>query len=43
MYAIRSYYDTIVITENGCEVITGDTPVDPKQIEEMIAEKGIFE
>ncbi len=35
--------DTIVITEDGCEVLTGDTPVDPKEIEKLIAEKGIFE
>jgi Xaa-Pro aminopeptidase len=35
--------DTIVITDGGCEVLTGDTPVDPEEIEKMIDEKGIFE
>ncbi len=35
--------DTIVITDDGCEVLTGLTPVDPEEIEDMIAEKGIFE
>lgn len=35
--------DTIVITKDGAEVLTGLTPVDPKEIEKLIAEKGIFE
>jgi Xaa-Pro aminopeptidase len=35
--------DTIVITEDGAEVLTGLTPVDPKEIEAMIAQPGIFE
>ena len=35
--------DTIVITEGGAEVLTGLTPVDPKEIEAMIAQPGIFE
>jgi len=35
--------DTIVITENGSEVLTGETPVDPEEIEKLISEKGIFE
>jgi len=35
--------DTIVITEDGAEVLTGLTPVDPAEIGKMIAEKGIFE
>ncbi len=35
--------DTIVITEDGAEVLTGLTPVDPKEIEAMIARPGIFE
>jgi len=35
--------DTIVITENGAEVLTDLTPVDPAEIEKVIARKGIFE
>jgi Xaa-Pro aminopeptidase len=35
--------DTIVITENGAEVLTGLTPVEPSAIEALIAERGIFE
>jgi Xaa-Pro aminopeptidase len=35
--------DTIVITKNGAEVLTGLTPVDPSEIEKIISEKGIFE
>ncbi|MBL7960593.1 aminopeptidase P family protein [bacterium] len=35
--------DTIVITKDGAEVLTGLTPVEPSDIEKMIAEKGIFE
>ena len=35
--------DTIVITKDGAEVLTGLTPVDPAEIEKLIAEKGIFE
>ena len=35
--------DTIVITEDGAEVLTGLTPVNPEEIEKLIAEKGIFE
>ncbi len=35
--------DTIVITEDGAEVLTGLAPVEPSAIEKMIAEKGIFE
>ncbi len=35
--------DTVVITNNGPEVLTGLTPVDPAEIENIIAEKGIFE
>jgi Xaa-Pro aminopeptidase len=35
--------DTIVITGDGAEVLTGLTPVDPKEIEVMIAQPGIFE
>jgi len=35
--------DTIVITKDGAEVLTGLTPVDPEEIEKLISEKGIFE
>ncbi|KAB2880640.1 aminopeptidase P family protein [bacterium] len=35
--------DTIVITKDGAEVLTGLTPVEPSDIEKVIAEKGIFE
>lgn len=35
--------DTIVITEDGAEVLTGGTPVDPDEIERMIALPGLLE
>jgi Xaa-Pro aminopeptidase len=35
--------DTIVITKDGAEVLTGLTPVGPEEIEKLISEKGIFE
>ncbi len=35
--------DTIVITQDGAEILTGLTPVDPAEIEKLIAEKGILE
>jgi Xaa-Pro aminopeptidase len=35
--------DTIVITETGAEVLTDLTPVDPGEIEEMIAKQGLME
>lgn len=35
--------DTFVITKDGAELLTGATPVDPKEIERLISEQGIFE
>jgi len=35
--------DTIVITANGAEVLTGLTPVDAKEIKRLIDERGLFE
>jgi len=35
--------DTVVITKTGNEIFTGLTPLEPAQIEKMIAERGIFE
>jgi Xaa-Pro aminopeptidase len=35
--------DTFVITKDGAELLTGLTPVDPKEIGKLISEKGIFE
>ena len=37
------FEDVIVVTEDGHEWLTGMSPIEPDEIEAMMAEKGIWE